>query len=102
MPMMQARIDIPLEKIKALCRRYQVRRLELFGSVLSDDFDADSDIDVLVEFEPEAKIGLIAFNRMRYELSELWQRPVDLVPRAGLKSAIRDAVLAQAEIIYAQ
>jgi len=49
----------------------------------------------------QTQIGLIAFNRLRYELSDLWQRPVELIPRNGLKSATRDTVLAQAETIYA-
>ncbi len=75
--------------------------MSLFGSVLRDDFRPDSDVDVLVEFEPEAQIGMLAYNRIQRELSELLQRPVDLVPQKGLKPRIRNAVLASAEVVYA-
>jgi predicted nucleotidyltransferase len=82
-------------------RRYQIQRFHLFGSVLREDFGSDSDVDVLVEFGPEAQIGFITLSRMRRELAELLQRPVDLVPREGLKPKIREAVLSSAEVIYA-
>ncbi len=99
--MPQPRIPIPRQTLAALCRRRQIRRLELFGSVLRDDFKPDSDVDVLVEFEPEAQIGLFAFQQIQAELSALLQRSVDLVPRNGLKPVIREAVLATAQEIYA-
>ena len=95
------RITIPQDKIVDFCRRNQIRRLEFFGSVLREDFGPDSDVDVLVEFEPEAQIGFIALSRIGRELGELLQRPVDLVPRGGLKPAIREAVLSSAEVVYA-
>jgi len=68
---------------------------------LRDDFSPGSDIDVLVEFEPGAQVGFLALGRMQRELSELLQRPVDLVPRNGLKPRIREAVLSSAEVVYA-
>jgi predicted nucleotidyltransferase len=94
-------MTVPKEKIADLCRRYRVQRIHLFGSALRDDFGPDSDVDVLVEFAPEAQIGFVALSRMQRELSDLFQRPVDLVPRDGLKPAIREAVLSSAEVIYA-
>jgi hypothetical protein len=79
-----------------------VRRLALFGSVLREDFSAESDVDVLVAFEPDAPIGFLALGQMRRELEALFNRPVDLVPQDGLKPWIRDDVLASAEAIYAR
>lgn len=97
----QARITVPEQQLAELCRRFQVRSLALFGSVLREDFRPDSDVDVLVEFDSDARIGFLAFSRMQRELADLVGRPVDLVPREGLKPVIRDQVLANAEEIYA-
>ena len=94
-------ITVPNAEIAAFCRRYRVRRLSLFGSVVRDDFGPASDVDVLVEFEPEARVGFLTLSRMARELSALLGRPVDLVPRSGLKPAIREAVLRQEQVIYA-
>jgi uncharacterized protein len=94
-------IQIPNEKLAALCRRYRVRRLALFGSALREDFGPDSDLDLLVTFAPDAQIGFLALGQLRRELMALFQRPVDLVPQDGLKSQIREAVLDSAELIYA-
>ena len=99
--MADMKITVPRDRIADFCRRNQIRRLEVFGSVLREDFGPNSDVDVLVEFEPEAQIGFIALSRMRRELGELLQRPVDLVPRGGLKPGIREAVLSSAEVVYA-
>jgi hypothetical protein len=99
--MIAAQIPIPVEAIAEFCRRNQIRELALFGSVLREDFRADSDVDVLVEFEPEAQIGLFALMRMQDELAQLLHRPVDLVPKLGLKPLIRDSVLASAQVVYA-
>src|SRR3954447_24966999 len=93
-------IAIPEPDLRNLCRRYSVKELALFGSALRDDFRPDSDVDFLVEFEPDAPIGFLAFGRMQQELEALVERPVDLVPKLGLKPLIRDAVLADREIIY--
>ena len=99
--MTRARIPIPRERITDFCRRNQVKSLELFGSVLRADFRSDSDVDLLVEFEPKARIGFLALSRMQRELAALLEHPIDLVPKDGLKPAIREDVLASAEIIYA-
>jgi len=98
---MASPISVPQEKIADFCRRYEVRQIQIFGSTLREDFGPESDVDVLVEFEPDAQIGFIVLGRMRRELEQLFQRPVDLVPRDGLKPSIREAVLSNAEVIYA-
>jgi hypothetical protein len=92
---------VPKKTLAELCRRYQVQKLALFGSVLSANFRKDSDVDVLVSFQPNAKIGFITFSRMQRELSEVFKRPVDLVPMDGLKPVIRDSVLSYVEVVYA-
>ena len=99
--MTQARIAIPNQQLAELCRRFQVRSLALFGSVLREDFRPDSDVDVLVEFDSNARIGFMTFSRLQRELADLLGRPVDLVPKEGLKPVIRDQVLANTEEIYA-
>jgi predicted nucleotidyltransferase len=96
-----AHIPVQGRKLSGLCRRYHVRRLALFGSVLRDDFRPDSDVDVLVSFEPEARIGFITLSRMQRELSEIFQRSVDLVPMDGLKPIIRESVLSSSQDVYA-
>ncbi len=98
---MSTKVNIPADSLEKFCRQYQVRRMALFGSVLRDDFRPDSDIDILVVFEPSARVTFVTLGRMKRELSALFERPVDLVPQEGLKPAIRDAVLASAEEVYA-
>ena len=75
--------DLPMESIKTLCRRYQVRELALFGSALGDSFRSDSDLDFLVEFEPEAQVGFMKLARMQREFSAMCNRKVDLVPHGA-------------------
>ena len=99
--MAEPQIAIPQDKIVDFCRRNQVRTISLFGSVLREDFGPESDIDVLIEFEPEARVGFMALGRMQRELAELLGRRVDLVPRDGLKPLIRDNVLDSAQVLYA-
>lgn len=98
---MSARIPIDREKIVEFCQRWQITELALFGSVLRDDFRPDSDVDVLVTFAPEAKIGFLALGAIAEELSAILGRKVDVVPKRGLKPLIRDEVLSQAEVLYA-
>lgn len=95
------KINIPEKKIQEFCHRYQIKRMALFGSVLREDFRPDSDIDVLVVFDPSARITFITLGRMKRELSEIFQRPVDLVPQEGLKPVIREAILSDAKEVYA-
>ena len=90
-----------LKAIKNLCQRYQVQELSIFGSTLREDFRKDSDIDLLVEFEPEAQIGFVTLARMQRELSAILNRSVDLVPKGGLKAKIRESVISSAKVLYA-
>jgi predicted nucleotidyltransferase len=99
--MNEPRIQIPEQQIAAFCRRNQIRRLALFGSVLRDDLRPDSDVDVLVAFEAGACVGFLALGRMQRELSALLGRPVDLVPLEGPKPIVREEVLPRAEVLYA-
>jgi hypothetical protein len=99
--MAKPKMTIPRDKLADFCRRNQIRRLSIFGSALREDFGPDSDVDVLVEFEPEAQIGFLALSRMQRELAALLGRPVDLVPREGLKPILRETVLSSAEVVYA-
>ena len=97
--MPSALIKIPIDAITDFCRRNQIRRLALFGSVLREDFGPDSDVDVLVEFEPNARIGL-RFFILESELSEVLRRKVDLNTPSFLSPYFRQAVLDEAEDLY--
>ncbi len=90
-----------LKVIKDLCERYRVRELSVFGSAIRDDYSAASDIDLLVEFEPEAQIGFMTLSKMQRELSGILNRQVDLIPKKGLKLKIRESVLSSAKVLYA-
>ena len=96
-------VRIPLDqaRIAEFCRKRHICRLALFGSVLREDFGPDSDVDVLVEFEPGHVPGL-EFFAMELELSELLGRKVDLNTPGFLSPRFRDQVLAEAEVQYAQ
>jgi predicted nucleotidyltransferase len=98
--MSQSHIEIPKERIADFCRRNHIRRLALFGSVLRDDFGPDSDVDVLVEFEPETRVGLLRLAGMEIELGEILGRHVDLNTPGFLSDDFRDQVLAEAEVQY--
>ena len=97
----QLPLTIPTDEIAAFCRRHHIRELALFGSVLRDDFGPDSDVDVLVEFEPEHIPGL-AFFAMQDELSLILGRTVDLNTRQFVSPRFRQQVETEAEIIYDQ
>jgi hypothetical protein len=91
---------IDREKVARFCRKHYIRKLAFFGSVLRDDFGHDSDVDVLVEFEPGHVPGL-AFISMETELSEILGRKVDLNTAGFLSPYFREAVLQEAEVQYA-
>lgn len=96
---MKARIEIPKEALADFCRRNRIRRLAFFGSVLREDFTPESDVDVLVEFEPGARVGLRFFGIER-ELSEILKHKVDLNTLGFLSKYFREDVIAQAEVLY--
>ena len=100
--MSRFQIDIPMDAVAETCKKYHVKELALFGSVLRDDFRLDSDVDVLVEFEPDTRIGFIGMAGLMIDLSEIIGRKVDLVPKNGLKRRIRKPVLESAQVIYAR
>jgi len=95
------RIPVDQKRIAEFCRRHHIRRLAFFGSVLRDDFRPDSDVDVLVEFEPGYVPGL-AFFAMEEELSKILERHVDLNTPQFVSPSFRARVLAEAEAQYEQ
>ncbi len=98
--MMKPRIEVPQDELARFCRANHIKKLSLFGSILREDFDAESDVDVLVEFEPGHVPGL-GFVSMESELSKLLGRRVDLVTPKFLNRRIRDKVLESAVVQYA-
>ena len=92
-------IELPMQEIRRFCERNGVRRLALFGSVLSDEFRDDSDIDMLVEFEPGKTPGL-DFFRMEDELAAIVERKVDLNTKGFLNAAFRGDVLEKAVTVF--
>lgn len=94
-------IPINHDEIVTFCRRHHIRRLALFGSVLREDFRSDSDVDVLVEFEPNHIPGLISLMEMQQEFSDLIGREADFRAPGDLHRAFRDTVVAEAEALYA-
>lgn len=100
---MPARIQFDREKLAEFCRRNHIKRLSFFGSVLRDDFSADSDIDLLYELKDGCAIGYFKLVEMELELSSFFGgRKVDLVSPAYLKPAIKEDILNSAEVEYAQ
>lgn len=96
-------IQVPNKELAAFCRRHNIRWLAFFGSVLRDDFAPDSDVDVLVEFEPGSVPGLFGLARMERELAALLGgRQVDLRTPEDLSRYFRQSVLDEAEVQYAQ
>ena len=90
------------DKLAEFCRKHGIRRLSLFGSVLREDFGPDSDVDVLVEFEPGQALGFFRFSQVQRELSELLGgRKVDLRTPNELSRYFRDQVLASVQVQYA-
>jgi len=98
--MSRARISIPKDRITEFCVRNRVRRLSLFGSVLREDFGPDSDVDILVEFEPGARIGLIRLSGLEIELGKIVGRKVDLNTPGFLSKYYRDQILTEADVQY--
>lgn len=98
--MSEAGISIPKDRIAEFCMRNRVRRLSLFGSVLWEDFGPDSDVDILVEFEPGTRIGLIRLSGLEIELSNIVGRKVDLNTPGFLSKYYRDQILTEADVQY--
>ncbi|HEX5482761.1 MAG TPA: nucleotidyltransferase family protein [Terriglobia bacterium] len=96
---MKSKINVPEAAIAEFCRKHHIRKLSLFGSVVRDDFNPESDVDVLVEFEPGHSPGLDFFT-MEADLSRILGRKVDLSTRDWLSKYIRGQALAEAEVQY--
>ncbi|MHA1479810.1 MAG: nucleotidyltransferase family protein [Candidatus Thorarchaeota archaeon] len=88
------------ERFSIFCKQHHIKKLSVFGSVLRDDFGPDSDIDVLIEFEPDSIPGFFELIEMEEELSELFGRKVDIRTPKGLSRYFRDEVLESAEVQF--
>lgn len=99
-------ISLPLDAIREFCQRWHVREFALFGSILRDDFNKDSDIDVLLTYQPGTRLTLTALLAMGDELEALFGRPVDLIDRetvANSRNTLRRQIIFDsAQVIYAE
>ena len=99
-------IDLAPEILHHFCQKWKITELSLFGSVLRDDFHADSDIDVLVAFAPDAPWTLLDLVNMEYELADLTGRDIDLVEKQAIENSHnwlrRDEILNTAQVIYSE
>ena len=97
-------IALPMEKITEFCNHWQVIELSLFGSVLRDDFRPDSDVDVMVQFHPDAHPKFSTLDQMETELKTIFHRDIDLITRDGIQSSHnylrRHEILSSAQVIY--
>ncbi|MHC1595904.1 MAG: nucleotidyltransferase family protein [Candidatus Syntropharchaeales archaeon] len=102
--MTQARIDLPKEEIAEFCKKWEIHEFSFFGSVLTDDFRPDSDIDVLVTFEDNTKHTLFDLVHMEDELERVFGREVDLLTRSAVEQSRnyirRKAILSSLEAVY--
>lgn len=98
-------INLPMEKIADFCNRWQVVEFSLFGSVLRDDFRPDSDVDVMVEFAPDAHPTFTILDQMEDHLHQIFDRDIDLITRQGIETTRnylrRQEILSSAQIVYA-
>lgn len=92
---------VPAKQLAVLCRSYHVRELAIFGSALGDDVRPSSDIDLLVDFEPDAAVTFLLLGRTEQELADLFGHRIDLAPESGLKPLLRQSVLGSARVLYA-
>ncbi len=100
--MSQPKINIPKDKIEDFCRRWKIKEFALFGSVLRADFRPDSDVDVLVSFEPGGGITFDNRVEMLDELAEIFDREVDLVEKDAIRNPFRrHEILTTKEVVYA-
>ena len=95
-------IELPKERIKEFCKRHHIRKLSLFGSALRDDFSPESDLDILVEFDPAHIPGFIRLAGMEIELTEILGRKVDMRTAQDLSRYFRDEILNSSKVQYAE
>ena len=105
-PQLQERLGISIEEIAQLCQRWHITELALFGSVLNDRFHADSDIDILIRFEPNARQGLLTLAKIKHELENCMGREVDIALKESIENSEnwirRNEILKTAQVIYEQ
>ncbi len=94
-------IEVDSDALRSVCERWNITKLEAFGSVLRDDFGPDSDVDVMVSFREGFKVGLVELVQMEGDFEGLLHRKVDLVEPRNLKWVIRDRVIQEAVLVYA-
>ena len=100
--MVNARVTFAPQELERFARRWKVTQLALFGSALRDDFNDDSDVDVLVTFAPDTHWNLLDLATMQQELEQMFNRPVDLVEEAALRNPFRRReILSTKQILYA-
>ena len=93
--------QVDAASLAGVCRRYGVKELSVFGSAARGEIRPESDIDMMVEFEPGVRVGVIKFESLAEELEALAGRRIDLVTKRGLKPWVRSAVLKDARAVYA-
>jgi len=93
-------VELPSDRVSEICKRYGVRELSVFGSAARGDLRPESDVDILVDFEPDARVGLVKFASLSEELEQMVGRKVDLVTKTGLRPRIRSEVLGEAQLVY--
>ncbi len=92
--------DATRKQIAELCKKYQIRELSLFGSRARGDINAESHFDFLVEFSRDTVVTFMTLGAIQTDLEHIVRTKVDLVPKEGLKPAIKEAVLSQAQVVY--
>jgi predicted nucleotidyltransferase len=95
-------VEIADSDLSAICRKYGVKELAVFGSAARGELRAESDVDLLVEFKPEARPGLLGLSALGREFSEVFGRRVDVAVKAALKPLVRKEILSEAHVIYAE
>jgi uncharacterized protein len=98
--MLREHIHLPLHQLAEFCKQHHIQKLSIFGSALREDFQRESDVDVLVEFEPGTRVSLFDLGGMQVDLSEIIGREVDLKTPQDLSRYFRQEVLDTAEVIY--
>ena len=96
-------IQIPKQEIALICQKWNIQKLSLFGSVLRDDFTHASDIDILIKFQTGKTIGFLKLHQLEQELSKIFDgRKIDLVTLKSINHRLRDRILAEVEVCYAE
>jgi uncharacterized protein len=102
--MLAQNLDLPIVEIKKICDRWQIVEFALFGSVLRDDFQPTSDIDILIDFAPNARKGLLSLARIKHELEDLLGREVDILTKQSIEQSYNLTrsrnILKSAQVLY--